>query len=68
MHATHFYLFFSVSVIDNDFRSADSENMPTLALTELLGCPVIEASGQVCGRVREVALTPAQDVRRTPGR
>ena len=35
--------------------------MATLALTELLGRPVIEASGQVCGRVREVALTPADD-------
>ncbi|HXU16065.1 MAG TPA: CBS domain-containing protein [Terriglobales bacterium] len=35
--------------------------MSTLALTELLGRPVVEASGQVCGRVREVALTPADD-------
>ena len=35
--------------------------MAALALTELLGRPVIEASGQVCGRVREVALTPADD-------
>ena len=35
--------------------------MPSLALTELLGRPVIEASGQVCGRVRELALTPADD-------
>ncbi|HET8827183.1 MAG TPA: PRC-barrel domain-containing protein, partial [Terriglobales bacterium] len=35
--------------------------MPTLALTELLGRPVMEASGEVCGRVREVALTPADD-------
>jgi len=35
--------------------------MSTLALTELLGRPVVEASGQVCGRVREVALTPAED-------
>ena len=35
--------------------------MTTLALTELLGAPVIEASGATCGRVREVALTPAED-------
>jgi magnesium transporter len=35
--------------------------MGTLALTELLGSPVVEASGAVCGRVREVALTPAED-------
>jgi len=35
--------------------------MSTLALTELLGRPVVEASGQVCGRVREVVLTPADD-------
>lgn len=35
--------------------------MSTLALTELLGAPVLEASGVQCGRVREVALTPAED-------
>src|SRR5438552_8651988 len=35
--------------------------MSTIALTELLGAPVIEASGVLCGRVREVALTPAED-------
>jgi magnesium transporter len=35
--------------------------MGTIALTELLGAPVIEASGAQCGRVREVALTPAED-------
>lgn len=35
--------------------------MSTLALTELLGTPVVEASGAHCGRVREVALTPAED-------
>jgi magnesium transporter len=35
--------------------------MGSLALTELLGRPVIEASGEICGRVREVALTPADD-------
>ena len=35
--------------------------MSTIALTELLGAPVLEASGARCGRVREVALTPAED-------
>jgi len=35
--------------------------MSTIALSELLGAPVIEASGMQCGRVREVALTPAED-------
>jgi magnesium transporter len=35
--------------------------MSTIALTELLGAPVTEASGAHCGRVREVALTPAED-------
>jgi magnesium transporter len=35
--------------------------MSTIALTELLGAPVLEASGAPCGRVREVALTPAED-------
>jgi magnesium transporter len=35
--------------------------MSTITLTELLGSPVIEASGANCGRVREVALTPAED-------
>lgn len=35
--------------------------MSTIALTELLGAPVAEASGTPCGRVREVALTPAED-------
>src|ERR1044071_8413428 len=38
--------------------------MSTLALTELLGALVIEASGAQCGRVREVALTPADDPNR----
>ena len=31
--------------------------MSTITLTELLGSPVIEASGAHCGRVREVALS-----------
>jgi magnesium transporter len=35
--------------------------MSTIALTELLGLPVTEVSGAHCGRVREVALTPAED-------
>ena len=35
--------------------------MSTIALTELLGAPVLEATGGQCGRVREVALTPAED-------
>jgi magnesium transporter len=35
--------------------------MSTLALTELLGAPVTELSGAHCGRVREVALSPADD-------
>src|SRR6201984_2347512 len=38
-----------------------SRRMTTLALTELLGQPVIDAAGQTCGRVREVALTPQKD-------
>jgi magnesium transporter len=33
----------------------------TLALTELLGSTVYDADGAVCGRVREVALTPQED-------
>lgn len=35
--------------------------MSTIALTELLGLAVTESSGAHCGRVREVALTPAED-------
>src|SRR5215468_6485419 len=35
--------------------------MSVVALTELLGAPVLEASGAPCGRVREVALSPAED-------
>jgi len=35
--------------------------MSTIALTELLGAPVLESSGAPCGRVREVALSPAED-------
>src|ERR1700751_4808349 len=35
--------------------------MSTLALTELLGQPVVDSAGRTCGRVREVALTPQED-------
>lgn len=35
--------------------------MPALALTELLGAPVIDSAGKACGRVREVALVPQDD-------
>ena len=35
--------------------------MSTLALTELLGAPVFDASGKSRGRVREVALAPGED-------
>jgi magnesium transporter len=38
-----------------------SRGMSTLALTELLGAPVIDSAGQSCGRVREVALAPGED-------
>jgi len=35
--------------------------MSVLALTELLGAPVIDSAGRTGGRVREVALTPQED-------
>jgi magnesium transporter len=35
--------------------------MATLALSELLGSTVYDATGSVCGRVREVALAPQED-------
>ena len=35
--------------------------METLALTELLGRPVLDAAGNVSGRVREVAIAPQED-------
>src|SRR5712691_4166805 len=35
--------------------------MSTVALTELLGAPVFDASGKSRGRVREVALAPGED-------
>ena len=35
--------------------------MATVALTELLGAPVFDASGKPSGRVREVALAPGED-------
>src|SRR5271166_6519010 len=34
--------------------------MSTLALTELLGLPVLDPAGP-CGRVRELAIAPAED-------
>lgn len=36
--------------------------MSSLALTDLLGVPVIDAGGKVCGRVREVALAPQENL------
>jgi len=36
-------------------------NMSALALTELLGAPVVDSAGRNCGRVREVALVPQED-------
>jgi len=36
--------------------------MSSLALTDLLGVPVIDAGGKVCGRVREVALSPQENL------
>lgn len=38
-----------------------SRGMMTLALTELLGQPVVDSAGRTCGHVREVALTPQED-------
>jgi magnesium transporter len=35
--------------------------MSALALTELLGAPVVDSAGHPCGRVREVALAPQED-------
>jgi magnesium transporter len=36
--------------------------MSSLALTDLLGVPVIDAGGKFCGRVREVALAPQENL------
>jgi magnesium transporter len=36
-------------------------DMSALALTELLGAPVMDSAGQSCGRVREVCLIPQED-------
>lgn len=57
----HHRAIFLSGIIDNDAVSADSQNMSTIALTELLGVPVTEVSGAFCGRVREVVLSPAED-------
>jgi len=35
--------------------------MTTLALTELLGLPVFDVTGNHCGRVRELVLSPQED-------
>ena len=35
--------------------------MSTLALSQLLGAPVVDATGATGGRVREVALAPQDD-------
>ncbi len=35
--------------------------MSQIALTEILGAPVLDPAGQVIGRVREVALCPQED-------
>lgn len=57
----HYRANFLSGIIDNDAISADSQNMSTIALSELLGVPVTEVSGALCGRVREVVLSPAED-------
>jgi flagellar motility protein MotE (MotC chaperone)/sporulation protein YlmC with PRC-barrel domain len=41
--------------------------MPSLALSELLGAPVYEPSGAAAGKVREVAITPADNSSRISG-
>src|SRR3984885_11677735 len=40
--------------------------MSTIALSELLGAPVYDATGASTGRVREVALAPQEDRTRIP--
>src|SRR5688572_13195978 len=35
--------------------------METLALSELLGAPVVDSAGVISGRVREVAVAPQDD-------
>ena len=34
--------------------------MPSLALTELIGAPVIDNTGSHAGKVREVAISPQE--------
>jgi magnesium transporter len=41
--------------------------MATIALSELLGSPVLDASGEVSGRVREVALYPTDNTSQVAG-
>jgi sporulation protein YlmC with PRC-barrel domain len=37
------------------------KSMSSIALSELLGAPVYDASGVHAGRVREVAIVPQED-------
>jgi len=41
--------------------------MMTVALSELLGAPVLDPSGRVGGRVREIAMCPQEDAVRVSG-
>jgi len=41
--------------------------MPSLALTELIGTPVIDNTGSRAGKVREVALTPEENATQVSG-
>ena len=41
--------------------------MSTVALSELLGVPVLEPGGRVRGRVREIAMCPQEDPIRISG-
>jgi len=47
--------------IDTFQFSGHPQHVSTISLTELLGAAVTELSGAHCGKVREVALTPAED-------
>ena len=41
--------------------------MPSLALTELIGAPVIDSTGSRAGKVREVALSPGESSNQVSG-
>ena len=41
--------------------------MPSLALTELIGAPVIDSTGSRAGKVREVALSPGENSTQVSG-